>query len=71
MIVIGVPDERFGERPVAFVDMHGVMPDAAWFNERLVGRLEKMAIPDRFLPWPDLPEGSIKPSHALLRRLAL
>ncbi|MDA0683517.1 MAG: AMP-binding protein [Bacteroidetes bacterium] len=71
VIVIGVPDERFGERPVAFVDMHGVMPDAAWFNERLVGRLEKMAIPDRFLPWPDLPEGSIKPSHALLRRLAL
>lgn len=50
VVVVGVPHEEFGVRPVAFVagDI-----DAERLREFLKSRLESFYVPDIFLPWPD------------------
>lgn len=68
--VIGVPDPRYGERPVAFIAGPDLIPDRAWFSERLSGVLQSFEIPDLFLPLPKPEEGHLKPSHDLLMRVA-
>ncbi len=57
-LVVPVPSDRYGQRPVAFVETHeGQMLDERRLRESL-RNLESFKIPDRFLPWPtDLPEG--------------
>jgi len=68
-VVVPVPHEEFGERPIAFVRTAGPAPDdgelAAFLRRSLAG----FQVPDRFLPWPALPEGA-KPLRSELRALA-
>ena len=72
-LVAGLPDDRWGARPVAaLVAAHGAEPPAddalrAWLGERLAG----FKRPDRFLWVPDLPRTPLgKPSRAALTALA-
>lgn len=68
VVVVAVPDIKFGARPVAFV-AGNVTPDA--MRAFLKSRLEGFHVPDAFLPWPlevsvDVP----KPDFAYFSRLA-
>jgi len=68
--VIGIPDDRFGQRPVAFVRVK----DTAGFDEQAIqesleSRLEKPWIPDRVLLIPTDFEG-IKPDLQTQQRWA-
>jgi O-succinylbenzoic acid--CoA ligase len=68
-VVVPVADERFGERPVAFLDMAdwAVEPLRSW----LADRLPKFKIPDAFFPWPeDVKEPGFKPSRQALKKIA-
>lgn len=49
-VVVGVPHEEFGVRPVAFV-AGDVAADR--LTDFLKSRLEGFYVPDAFLPWPD------------------
>ncbi len=76
--VIGVPDEKWGERPVAFV-VHKEVDDTqaaytACKNTLMTfvetGKIEKWAIPDRFIVLDDIPKTSVgKINKKELRRL--
>ena len=69
-VVVPVPSERFGQRPVAFIDTRdGTMPEREIWLEALA-ELESFKVPDTFLLWPkDLSEG-VKVSREELRQLA-
>lgn len=55
-VVVPVPDEVFGARPVAFVRAGGESPEH--LAEALETVLPRFKIPVRFHPWPgDVPEG--------------
>ena len=56
-VVVGVPNEEFGARPVAFVAGEA-SPDR--LKELLKARLESFYVPDAFLPWP----GEVSPDDA-------
>jgi O-succinylbenzoic acid--CoA ligase len=49
-VVVGIPHEEYGQRPVAYVagDV-----DAEKLRNYLASRLERFAIPDAFLHWPE------------------
>jgi O-succinylbenzoic acid--CoA ligase len=49
VVVVGVPNEEFGARPLAFV-AGDVSPNR--LKEFLKARLEGFYVPDAFLPWP-------------------
>lgn len=57
VVVVGVPNEEFGARPVAFV-AGDASPDR--LKEFLKARLESFYVPDAFLPWP----GEVSPDDA-------
>lgn len=67
--VVPVPDEEFGERPVAFVRAPGGIPTG--LAESLESVLPRFKIPTAFYGWPESsgPEG-MKPDRAALRELA-
>ncbi|MBX6764085.1 MAG: o-succinylbenzoate--CoA ligase [Rubrobacteraceae bacterium] len=68
-VVVPVPDEEFGERPVAFVRGVGE-PPAQELSRALRETLPGFKVPDAFYPWPSgLPEG-MKVDRGLFRRLA-
>ena len=68
-VVVGVPSEEFGMRPVAFVagDFSG-----EGLRDFLRGRVEAFAVPDRFLKWPSsVDSDAAKPDYRALEKLAL
>jgi O-succinylbenzoic acid--CoA ligase len=68
VVVVGVRDEEFGFRPVAFV-AGGASVDN--MKEFLKSRLESFYIPDDFLPWPnEVSEDDAKVDFVLFSRLA-
>ena len=70
-VVVPVPDEEFGHRPVAFLRGDGRIPSESAIRLELEKRLPRFMIPVAFHPWPagEL-QGSIKPSRDALRRRA-
>lgn len=67
-IVVPVPNEEFGQRPVAFIDGSTPVSQIGTFLAR---RLPKYKIPDRFLPWPNEDRQSgMKPNRQRLAKYA-
>ena len=67
-VVVPVPDEEFGARPVAFVRMdHGVPGD---LEQELEPVLPRFKIPISFHPWPEEARRSMKADRAALRERA-
>ena len=67
-VVVGIPDQEFGARPVAFIAGEA---DAGSLRAFLRSRMEGFAVPDLFLPWPtDVPEDDAKVHFDLFNRLA-
>jgi fatty-acyl-CoA synthase len=55
--VIGVPDERWGEVPVAFVVLRGgASPSQEELQEFVRGRIARYKVPRRIVPCDDLPK---------------
>jgi O-succinylbenzoic acid--CoA ligase len=68
-VVVPIQDERFGSRPVAFVDVEEIQLTS--ILDYLSDRLPKFKIPDAFLPWPrDASPAGLKPGRQELKRLA-
>lgn len=67
-VVVGVPDEEFGSRPIAFVRGPS-RPEA--LEEGLRKRLPGFLVPAEFRALPPHGPDSIKPSRAALRDLAI
>ncbi|HUV30046.1 MAG TPA: o-succinylbenzoate--CoA ligase [Acidobacteriota bacterium] len=60
-IVVGIPDQEFGARPVAFVRMADNRPEPAGrraLTHILSERLPRFKIPDSIYPWPEEFESS-------------
>jgi O-succinylbenzoic acid--CoA ligase len=73
VVVVSVPDEKFGHRPVAFVKMKGgkkfKIKDFEIHLERI---LPNFKIPDHFFPWPKdrLRQKGLKISREKFKRIA-
>ena len=71
-VVTPKPDEEFGARPVAFVEVEAGGPTAGELRARLSEELPRFMLPVRFFPWPE--EGGqkgLKVDRAFFRALAL
>ena len=70
-VVVPVPDEEFGQRCVAFVQLRGARLDgptlAAWLGQTL----PRYKVPDAFYQWPDADANAFKIDRGRFRRLAL
>jgi o-succinylbenzoate---CoA ligase len=67
-VVVPVPDEEFGARPVAFVRMdHGEPGELAYELEPVLPRFK---IPISFYPWPEEARRGMKADRAALSELA-
>jgi O-succinylbenzoic acid--CoA ligase len=67
-VVIAVPNNEFGMRPVAFVKTNKNGPALNDINKVLENKIERFKLPDRILPWPDdVPEAN-KISRAWFRK---
>ncbi len=70
-VVVGVADEEYGQRPVAFVETADGEIDASGLRAAVEAVLPRFMTPDAFYPWPtDLAGGGFKPDRRLLRRRA-
>jgi O-succinylbenzoic acid--CoA ligase len=70
-VVVPVPDEKFGQRPVAFLLAEGPLPDGAELAELLARALPRFKVPKTFLAWPDGLGGGIKIHRPTFEALAL
>lgn len=69
--VVDVPDEEYGQRPVAFVETADGNLDAARLRAAAEATLPRFMTPDAFYPWPsDLAASGLKPDRRQLRRRA-
>jgi O-succinylbenzoic acid--CoA ligase len=69
-VVVAVPDEEYGRRPVAFVQSDGKFRPDAW-RKTLATTLPRFKIPDAIYRLPTAAvEGSMKVDHDLLRQRA-
>jgi O-succinylbenzoic acid--CoA ligase len=66
-VVVPVPDEEFGARPVAFVRMDGGVRD---LSRELEPVLPRFKIPISFHPWPEEARRGMKADRAALDELA-
>jgi o-succinylbenzoate---CoA ligase len=62
-VVVPVPDEEFGARPVAFVRTEGEVRD---LSRELEPVLPRFKIPISFYPWPEETPGGMKADRAAL-----
>ena len=78
-IVVAVPDKKFGQRPLAFVETVNGTVNESFTKGCLAGKIARFKIPDRILPLPkELPPEfpgqklftGIKPNRRLLQKLA-
>ena len=68
-VVVPVPDDEYGQRPVAFVDAESHRPDE--WRSVLAKRLVRFKIPDAFYPMPeDTGSGRLKIDRSRLRKQA-
>jgi O-succinylbenzoic acid--CoA ligase len=58
-VVVPIPDEKYGRRPIAFVKTNQVLP----LREDLALNLERFKWPDRLYPWPEDVPVSDKPDR--------
>ena len=65
-VVVPIPDARYGQRPVAFVQ--GTASQEAMNNA--LGSLEKFKHPDHFFDWPEDQAAHMKPNRSLMQDLA-
>ncbi|HEX9879362.1 MAG TPA: o-succinylbenzoate--CoA ligase [Candidatus Binatia bacterium] len=71
-IVVPVPDEEFGERPFAFVQVAGQAINAKDMTKELSALLPRYKVPLGFHPLPDgAPPEGLKPQRRLLKQRAL
>ncbi len=69
VVVVGVPNSKYGMRPVAFI--LGEVSSAI-LCDYLAERVERFAIPDEFFPWPaGVDPKNAKVDYRLMERLAL
>jgi o-succinylbenzoate---CoA ligase len=67
-VVVPVPDDEFGARPVAFVRAAGRQPEE--LAEELEPVLPRFKIPTSFHPWPEETRSGLKTDRAALGELA-
>ncbi len=71
-IVVPVPDNEFGQRPVAFVRIAGEETQRESLAEKLEKTLPRFKVPMAFYGWPeDADAGGMKPDRAFFRSRAL
>ncbi len=70
--VVPVPDEEYGSRPVAFIEMEGGCLEPERVRKNLASLLPKYKIPVRIYAWPSLEAGSgIKVDRMKMKQFAL
>lgn len=70
-VVVPVPDDEFGARPVAFVEpAPGTAFAPACYRSGLQGRLARFKHPDRYLLWPDDMPRRMKVDRTALKKRA-
>ncbi len=71
VVVVGVMDEEYGQRPVAFVGTADGTIDVPRLCAAVEAVLPRFMTPDAFYPWPtDLAGEGLKPDRSQLRRRA-
>ncbi len=66
-VVVPVPSEQFGQRPVSYVDRNPTVTDAD-IKKALKDQLPAFKIPDAYYPWPTTQkETTMKPDRAWFR----
>lgn len=71
-VVTPLPDEEFGARPVAFVEVEAGGPAIEELQARLSEELPRFMLPVRYLPWPEGGgQKGLKVDRAFFRALAL
>lgn len=71
VVVVGVADEEYGQRPAAFVETADGEIDTSRLRAAVEAVLPRFMTPDAFYPWPaDLAGEGFKPDRSMLRRRA-